>query len=114
MAVRLIGGSIAGLVLGYAGAQVLHLQAATLIPWALVGLGVGALCRTAREALLAGVAYGFVLGLSFMVFDYTGTDPIVGKLPFFVGIGVIGAVAGAVLGYAGWWRWHRWGRRADD
>ena len=113
MAARIIGGAIAGLILGYAGAQLLHLQAATLVPWALAAMAVGAVCRVRREALAAGAVYGFVLGFSFMIFGYTGTDPIAGKLPFFALIGVVAAVAGAVAGFVGYWRWHEWGRHAD-
>jgi hypothetical protein len=112
MAIRIIGAAILGLVLGYAAAQLLSLQVATLIPWALGALAVGAVCRAGREAMIAGGAYGFVLGLVFMIANYNGTDPVAGKLPFFVVIGVVCAAFGAALAWAGWWRWHRWGKHA--
>lgn len=112
MTARLIGGAIVGLILGYAGAQLLHLQWATLIPWGLAALAVGAICRSRREALIAAAVYGFFLGFSFMIAGYAGTDPIMGKLPFFALIGLVGAVAGAVAGFVGWWRWHGWGSHA--
>lgn len=112
MAARLIGGAILGLVLGFGAAQLLQLQWATLIPWGLAGLGLGAVCRSRQEALMSGALYGFVLGFTFMVAGYDGTDPVAGKLPFFAVIGVVSGVAGALAGFVGWWRWHGWGRHA--
>ena len=113
MAIRVAGAAVLGLVLGYAGSQLLNLQWATLIPWALGGLAVGAVCRVRSEALVAGLAYGFVLGFSFMVVGYNGTDPIVGKLPFFAIIGVVSAAFGGVLAFVGWFRWHGWNRASS-
>jgi hypothetical protein len=113
VATRLIGAAILGLVFGFAGAQLLHLQWATLIPWGLGALGVGAVCRDRNEALVAGAVYGFALGLTFMTAGYNGTDPVAGKLPFFVLIGVVCAAFGAVAAFVGWWRWHQMGGRAS-
>jgi hypothetical protein len=114
MGIRIVGAALVGLVFGYAGSQLLHLQWATLIPWALGALGVGALCRSQREALIAGAAYGLVLGFAFMIAGYNGTDPVAGKLPFFAIIGVVSAPFGAAASFVGWWRWHRWGRNASS
>ena len=113
MTIRTIGAAILGLVLGFAGSKLLFLQWATLVPWGLGALSVGALCRTRREALPAGAVYGFVLGLAFMIAGYGGSDPIVGKLPFFAVIGLVSAAAGALAAFVGYWRWHEW-RRSND
>lgn len=114
MTIRITGAAILGLILGFGAAQLLSLQWATLIPWAIGAMGVGALCRARREALLAGAVYGFVLGFAFMTAGYSGSDPIVGKLPFFAVIGVVSAAFGAVLGFVGYWRWHEWRRSGAE
>jgi len=114
MGIRIVVSALVGLVFGYAGSQLLSLQWATLIPWALGALSVGALCRSQREALIVGAAYGFVLGFSFMIAGYNGTDPVAGKVPFFAIIGIVSAAFGAGASFVGWWRWHRWGRHASS
>jgi hypothetical protein len=81
----------------------LFLQAATLIPWAVAGLVIGAITRDRREAVLAGATYGFVLGFSFMVFGYDGTDPVVAKVPFFALLGIVSAGFAVTLSLAGRW-----------
>ena len=100
---RLAGSAAAGVALGLLASRLLFLQAATLIPWALAGLLIGALCRSSREALAAGAVYGFALGFSFTASGYAGADPILGKLPFFALLGAVSAVFGAALGVAGLW-----------
>ena len=114
MTVRLIGAAILGLVLGIGATRFPSLQWVTLVPWGLGAMAVGALCRGRREALAAGVAYGFVLGFAFMTAGYTGTDPIAGKLPFFAVIGLVSAAFGAALAFVGYWRWHEWGSHASN
>ena len=103
MLVRLAGSAATGIVLGFLASRLLFLQAATLIPWAVAGLLIGALCGTSKAALAAGAVYGFALGFSFTAFGYTGADPILGKLPFFALLGAVSAVFGAVLSAAGLW-----------
>lgn len=113
MAERVAAAAIVGIALGVLGAHLLFLGWATLIPWGLAGLAVGAICRRRGQALAAGVAYGLVLGFSFMVFGYTGTDPLVGKLPAFAVIGAFSALFGVPLALAGHWLAAR-GRRGTE
>jgi len=94
---------VLGALLGFLASRMLFLQAATLIPWGVAALAVGALSRDPRQALTAGAVYGFTLGLSFMTFGYNGTDPLLGKVPFFVIIAVVSAVFGVALSLAGRW-----------
>jgi hypothetical protein len=101
---RLLFGAVAaGIVLGVLASQMLFLGVATLIPWGVAGLVVGAICRDWRQAVAAGAAYGFVLDFSFIAFDYNGADPVVTKVPFFAMIGMVRALFGLALGLAGRW-----------
>ena len=102
MAERSLGGAALGLVLGFLAARMQFLGWATLIPWAAAALLVGAVSRDWRQALAAGVAYGFVLGFAFTAFAYAGADPVLGKVPFFATLGVVSAGFGAALSLAGW------------
>ena len=68
-----------------------------LVPWAAVGLLVGAVSRKRREALIAGLVFGFVVSFVFLVRGYSGTDPVLTKVPFFGLLGLFGALCGAVL-----------------
>jgi uncharacterized membrane protein YuzA (DUF378 family) len=71
----------------------------SLIPWSIAGLAVG--YRSADEHWsLAGGLYGFGLLFVFMVAGYSGTAPILSRLPFFGIIGLAGVVYGIVLAYA--------------
>ena len=103
MAERSAGAAILGAILGFLASQLLVLQWATLIPWALAAGVVGAIARTPREALVSGVAYGFALGFSFTAFGYAGADPLLAKVPFFAALGVVSAAFGAALSLATHW-----------
>jgi hypothetical protein len=92
-----------GVVLGFLGSRLLVLRWATLIPWGIAGLAVGAISRDRRQALVAGTLYGFALGFTFMAAGYTGADPLLGKVPFFAIIGVVCAPFGLALSLVGWW-----------
>ena len=112
MAIRVAGAAILGVVLGYGATLLPSLQWVTLVPWALGAMAVGAISLGRRDALIAGAIYGFLVGFTFMVAGYTGTDPIAGKLPFFAVIGVVSAAVASTAAFVGWWRWHGWGRHA--
>lgn len=103
MAERSAAAAALGLVLGFLGSRMLFLQSATLIPWAVAAIVVGAISRDRRQALVSGAAYGFALGVSFIAFDYGGADPILGKVPFFAALGVVSAIFGSALSVAGQW-----------
>lgn len=107
MAKWLAGAAVLGVVLGFFASRMLFLQWATLIPWAVAGLAVGAACVDRRQALAVGAAYGFVLGFSFIAFDYQGADPVLTRVPFFAIIGVVSAGCGAALGLVGQSVWAR-------
>ena len=93
---------IAGLVLGYAGAQALFLGSWTLVPWGFAGLIFGVYCRKAKDAVGAGCTYGFVLVFSFLVAQYTGTVPVLQKTPGFTVLALFGSVCGIVLTVSGY------------
>ena len=91
-----------GVVLGFLGSRLL-LQWATLIPWGIAALAVGAICQEQRQALVAGAGYGFALGFTFMAAGYAGIDPLLGKVWFFAIIGVVSAAFGVALSIAAQW-----------
>jgi hypothetical protein len=92
---------LAGAVLGVVGARYLFVGSwLSLIPWGIAGLALGAWCRPA-QGLRVGAVYGFTIVFAFMVAGYAGSEPLVGRLPAFVLIGLVGAVFGLILGVAG-------------
>ncbi len=107
MAKWLAGAAVLGVGLGFLASRTLFLQWASLIPWAVAGLVVGALSIDRRQALAIGAAYGFALGFSFIAFDYNGADPVFTRVPFFAIIGAVSACFGAALSLAGQWVWAR-------
>ncbi len=74
-----------------------------LIPWGIAALAVGGICQDRRQSLVAGAAYGFALGFTFMAAGYGGADPLLGKVPFFAIIGVASAAFGAAMSLMGHW-----------
>lgn len=72
-----------------------------LLPWGLVGVGIGIFARNKKEALVSGALYGFVLSFLFMVGGYTGAQPLITRFPPFAVLGLVGAVCGAILGVLG-------------
>jgi len=55
-----------------------------------------------QQSLYAGALYGFCLNFSFMIAGYTGTASLLSRLPFFILIGLFGAVCGVALAAAGY------------
>jgi hypothetical protein len=92
-----------GVVLGFVGSRLLFLQAATLIPWGIAGLVVGAISQDRRQALVGGAAYGFVVGFTFTAAGYGGADPLFSKIPFFAIFGLVSAAFGIALSLVGHW-----------
>ena len=92
---------VAGALLGVVGSRYLFVGSAlSLIPWAIVGLALGAWCgRT--ESIGVGAAYGFAIAFVFMVSGYQGSAPLLGRLPAFALLGLFGAACGLVLGILG-------------
>ena len=100
---RTAGAAALAVLLGFLATRMLFLQWATLIPWAVAAVVVGAISRDRREALAGGAAYGFALGFSFTAFGYGGSDPLLGKVPFFAILGVVSAAFGMALSLAAHW-----------
>ena len=90
-----------GAVLGLLGAHATFLGWWTLLPWAVGGAVVGYAAR--RRPAVAGASYGFVLSFAFMLGVYTGKASVLGRVPFFALLGVVGAVCGSSLAVAGRW-----------
>ncbi|HVT00748.1 MAG TPA: hypothetical protein VHE53_00765 [Patescibacteria group bacterium] len=98
---RILITGILGIILGFLATKVLTLQVLTVIPWGLAALIIGYLSNNRKESIKNGLAYGFFLGFVFMVANYNGADPVATKIPFFVLMGVVSAVFGAVLSIIG-------------
>ena len=84
-----------GALLGLLSARVVFVGSAlSLLPWGLVGLALGACCRTVARACLTGAVYGFTLAYVFMVSGYDGAAPLHTRLVPFLVLGLVGAVCG--------------------
>jgi len=94
--VKVIVAAILGIVVGATGPYYLFLGSYSLVPWGLVGLGLGFWCNEG-ESLYTGAVYGFCLSFSFMVAGYNGTASLVSRFPFFALLGLFGAVCGMAL-----------------
>jgi hypothetical protein len=91
----------AGAVLGVVGSRVLFVGSwLSLIPWTIAGLALGAWCGR-WESVRVGAVFGFSVSFVFMVSGYSGSAPLLGRLPAFAVLGVFGAVCGIVLGLLG-------------
>src|SRR5438046_9981556 len=88
------------LLLGWAATHALSLQWWTLVPWGLAAVALGYRANRAR-ATIAGALYGFVLCFVFTLAGYGGAAPTITRLPFFTGLGVVGAGGGVVLAFLG-------------
>jgi len=93
--------AILGVILGASGPYYASIGWYSIIPWGLVGLAIGFWCSK-RQSLYAGALYGFCLNFSFMIAGYTGTASLLSRLPFFILIGLFGAVCGIALAAAGY------------
>jgi hypothetical protein len=90
-----------GALLGIVGARYMLVGSAlSLVPWAIAGLCIGYF-NDSRGAMINGTVYGFVLSFAFMCAGYKGAPPLVTRAPFFLLLGVIGAVCGFALGNLG-------------
>jgi len=101
-----------GSVLGLIASRYLFVGSwLSLIPWTIAGLALGAWCARV-ESLGVGAVYGFFLVFVFMATGYAGSAPLVGRLPAFAVLGLIGAVCGLVLGVLGSFTSTLWERMA--
>jgi hypothetical protein len=97
----MITAAILGVIVGMSGQYYLFIGSYSLIPWGLVGLAIGA-WSSKRESISAGLLYGFCLAFSFMITGYNGTASLASRLPFFVLLGLFGAVCGLALSVTGY------------
>jgi hypothetical protein len=84
-----------------------------LVPWTLVGLGVGWFVGSAGRALRSGAVYGALLPIAFTVAGYQGGPPRPGLYLLLLVVGVIGAACGTVLAWIGHVRFAARGRPRD-
>jgi len=90
-----------GSILGIIGSRFLFVGSwLSLIPWSIAGLLLGYWSQK-REWLINGACYGFALCFVFMIAGYSGSAPLVSRLPFFAILGVFGGLCGLVLAWLG-------------
>jgi hypothetical protein len=92
---------ILGVILGGTGPYYASLGWYSLVPWGLFALAIGFWCNKG-QSLYGGAIYGFCLCFSFMIAGYNGTASLVSRLPFFVVIGLFGAVCGIAVSITGY------------
>lgn len=92
----LIGAIVSGIVLGFLGGSVW-----ILIPWGIVGIVIGYFSKDSKKAVINGAIFGFLAAFFFMIQGYSGTLRLITRIPFFAGIGLIGAVGGIISSFAG-------------
>ena len=93
---RIVATSIAlAGILGIGGAHALFLGWWTLVPWGITGIALG--YRFKDRFVISGLVYGFVLVYVFMIGQYTGDRPLIGRLPAFGLLALFGAVCGLIL-----------------
>ena len=89
-----------GVLLGWTAAHFLSLQWWTLVPWGLAAVALG--YRASRPtAVVAGALYGFLLCFVFTLATYGGAAPAITRVPFFMILGLVGAVCGLLLALLG-------------
>jgi len=97
---RLAAAGALALLLGWAAAHGLSLQWWTLVPWGLAAVALGYRANRAT-AVVAGALYGFVLCFVFTLATYGGAAPAITRVPFFMTLGLVGAVCGLLLALLG-------------
>ena len=99
--VKIIIAAILGAILGATGSNYIFLGWYSVVPWGLVALAIGFWCSK-RQSLYAGAVYGFCLCFAFMIAGYNGAASLLSRLPFFVLIGLFGAVCGIAVSVTGY------------
>jgi hypothetical protein len=99
--VAIIVAGVLGVILGTTGPYYASLGWYSLLPWGVVALAIG-FWSTKRQSLYAGALYGFCLCFSFIIGGYNGSASLVSRLPFFIVIGLFGAVCGIAVSVTGY------------
>jgi len=98
---KLLVSILVGSILGLIGSRYLFVGSAlSLIPWTIAGLAIGTSSER-RAAMINGALYGFFLSFVFMATGYTGSESLLSRFPFFVLLGLFGALCGFILGLIG-------------
>ena len=98
----LVAAAACGALLGFLGARVVLVGSGlSLVPWAVVGLGLGLARRSGRLPAGLGATYGFALAYTFMVTGYDGAAALHTRLLPFVVLGAFGALCGMLLAVGG-------------
>jgi hypothetical protein len=95
MTPTILSSAVAAAILGILAAHELFLGWWTLVPWGIAGLALG--YKFKEGFVLAGIVYGFVLVFIFMIGQYTGERPLIGRLPAFALFSLFGAFCGLIL-----------------
>lgn len=98
----LVVSALIGVLLGIIGSRFLFVGSAlSLIPWGIVGLLLGWFSKNRKKAKINGIIYGFFLCFSFMIAGYSGSAPLLTRMPFFAVLGLFGSVCGLILAIIG-------------
>jgi uncharacterized membrane protein (UPF0136 family) len=97
--------ALAGAICGVLSTHgLVFLQWWSLLFWALVGGAVGYFCANRKQAIWAGLIYGFVLSVAFLLSGFQGSSD---QFPAFaalsLALSVIGAIGGAISSFVGYW-----------
>ncbi len=96
---------ITGLVVGYFSSHALaFLQWGNMLVWGVIGIVIGFFCSDRTTCLSSGIAYGFLMSLSFLITGFQGaSDKLPGFILFSFGLSVIGALGGLTSVFVGFW-----------
>lgn len=95
--------AIIGLLLGFISSKTFLIHSwLALVPWGLVGIGVGFIAKEKKHRLWSGALYGFFLCVSFLVGGFQGKS-VGGLVVLTLAIGAAGALCGLVLAYISVW-----------
>jgi hypothetical protein len=99
--VRIWVALVMGGALGVLGARYILVGSwLSLLPWTAAGLALGWWSAWMRPAIV-GLAFGFALAFLFMLSGYSGSAPVLSRLPGFFALGLVGAGCGLVLAILG-------------
>ena len=87
--------TVVGAILGILAAHALFLGWWTLVPWGIAGFVLGYVYG--EKSVVAGMAYGFVLVFVFLIGQYSGDRPLIGRLPAFALLAIFGTLCGVGL-----------------
>lgn len=72
----------------------------TLIPWVVITPLVGMGCKEARQSVIGGILFGYMLFLTYLLMGYGGQTDLI-NLAKFLGFSMLFSLIGAICGLAG-------------